>query len=152
MTISSVFLSYFVLYCKKKCSISYLATPSYTSHVRILRSNIDFYTAVSEKLTCTSLQDEYYLNTRRVIDFDRLVRTIVSGFSSKDSRKTSNSISAATSAFAGTGRDDEAAAAIESLKQIAIALTSVVSTEGAPCVALTKTVGDLMALLPRQGK
>ena len=74
------------------------------------------------------------------------------GLSSKDSRKTSNSTSATTSTYAGTGRDDEAAAAIESLKQILVALTSGVSTEGAPCVALTKSVGDLMAFLPRQGK
>ena len=109
---------------------------------------------VSEKQTCTPpyLQDEYYLDTRRVIDFDRLVRTIVMGFSSKDLRKPSNSTSATTSTYAGTGRDDEAAAAIESLKQIVVALTSGVSTEGAPSVALTKTVGDLMALIPRQGK
>ena len=88
-----------------------------------------------------------------MINFDLLVRKIVTEFSGSDSCEySSGSTSATTSAFAGLGRDDEAAAAIESLRQIATALTSGVSTEGASCVALTKTVADLMALMPGHGK
>ena len=157
VTIASVLL--FLVTCISKINFVMLYCLSYLARRSGSQAIIDWisiYNTVCEKQICTSLhyslQDEYYLNTRRVIDFDRLVRTIVTGFSSKDSRETSNSTSAATSAFAGTGRDDEAAAAIESLKQIAIALTSGVSTEGAHCVALAKTLGDLMALIPRQGK
>ena len=102
--------------------------------------------------TVVSTQDEYYLSTRRVINFDRLVQKIVTEFSLNDRGESSSTTSAATSAFVGLGRDDEAAAAIESLRQIATALTSGVSTEGASCVALTKTLADLMALIPRHGK
>lgn len=96
-------------------------------------------------------KDEYYLSTRRVINFDRLVQKIVAEFSMSDRHESSSTTSVATSAFVGLGRDDEAAAAIESLKQIATVLTSGVSTEGASSVAVAKTVTDLMALLPKHG-
>lgn len=86
-----------------------------------------------------------------MINFDRLVQKIVAEFSMSDRHESSSTTSVATSAFVGLGRDDEAAAAIESLKQIATVLTSGVSTEGASSVAVAKTVTDLMALLPKHG-
>ena len=99
-----------------------------------------------------SAQDKYYLSTRRAINFDRLIQKIVTEFSMSDRHEYPSANSVGTSAFVGLGRDDEAAAAIESLKQIAIALTSGVSTEGATRVAIAKTVADLIALIPTHGK
>ena len=93
------------------------------------------------------MQEEDYLRTRRVIKFDKLAQNIVTEFSVCDERESAST----TSAFVGLGRDDEAAAAKESLKQIAIVLTSGISTEGTTCVSLAKTVTDLMALMPKQG-
>ena len=82
-----------------------------------------------------------------MIKFDKLAQNIVTEFSVCDERESPST----TSAFVGLGRDDEAAAAIESLKQIAIVLTNSSSTEGATCVSLAKTVTDLMALIPKHG-